>query len=198
MLVMDYMDIDLKEYLQQNRNQILLKTKIKIIFKIVKALCRIHEENLIHKNLHSGNVLHSKDKNDWYISDLGGCRDTNNPLKGIYGNLPYIAPEVIFNKEYTFKSDIYAVAMLMWEVMSEQPPFFDQKHDYDLALNIVDGIRPKIFPGTPSLFKELIEQCWDANPEKRLDIHTLWEKLEDINTSLHENSYRLIVVILIL
>jgi len=188
MLVMDFMDIDLREYLKQNRNQILWKTKIKIIFEIVKALCRIHEENSVHKDLHSGNVLHSKDKDDWYISDLGGCGPADKPLKSLYGNLAYIAPEVILNNHYSFKSDIYSVAMLMWEIMSEQPPFVNQKDDYDLALNIVKGIRPQIFTETPSIFKELIEQCWDADPVKRLDIKILWKILEDINTSLNKNS----------
>jgi len=188
MLVMNYMDVDLRRYLQQNRTQITWKTKIQIVFEIVKALCRIHEENSVHRDLHSGNILHSKDKNDWYISDLGFCGPANKPLKSVYGNLPYIAPEVIFKNEYTFKSDIYSVAMLMWEVMTEQPPFLNVKHGYDLALNIINGVRPKILPGTPLIFKNLMEQCWDANPEKRPDIHTLWEKIEDINKSFHENN----------
>ena len=84
---MNYMDADLRRYLQQNRNQITWKTKIQIIFEIVKALCRVHEENSVHKNLHSGNVLHLKDKNDWYISDIGIYGPANEPF------LPYIAPK---------------------------------------------------------------------------------------------------------
>jgi hypothetical protein len=95
---------------------------------------------------------------------------------------------VIFKNDYTSKSDIYSIAMLMWEVLAEQPPFFNCKHGYDLAVNIVNGIRPQILPGTPVEFKKLMEQCWNADPEIRPDIHTLWEKVEDINKSLHENS----------
>ncbi|EXX55972.1 kinase-like domain-containing protein [Rhizophagus irregularis DAOM 181602=DAOM 197198] len=188
MLVMNYMDVDLRRYLRQNRNQINWKTKIQIIFEIVKALCRIHEENSVHRDLHSGNILYSKERNDWYISDLGFCGPTHKPLKSVYGNLPYIAPEVIFKNKYTFKSDIYSVAILMWEVLSEQPPFSNIKHGYDLAFNVVNGMRPKILPGTPSIVKKLMEECWDANPEKRPDIHTLWERVENINKSIHENS----------
>src|SRR5436190_22006174 len=138
------------------------QTKIQIIFEIVKALCRMHEENSVHRDLHSGNILYFKDKNDWYIGDPGFCGPANKQLKSVYGDLPYIAPEVIFKNEFTFKSDIYSVAMLMWEVLAEQQPFFNCKHDYDLAINIVNGIRPQILTGTPLVFKELMEQCWDA------------------------------------
>ncbi|POG62253.1 kinase-like domain-containing protein [Rhizophagus irregularis DAOM 181602=DAOM 197198] len=83
-------------------------------------------------------------------------------LNSIYGNLPYIAPEVIIGKEQTFKSDIYSIAILMWEISSGQPPFINYDHDYDLAMHIVNGIRPKIVPGTPSEYKNLMKQCWDA------------------------------------
>ncbi|CAB5328354.1 unnamed protein product [Rhizophagus irregularis] len=33
-----------------------------------------------------------------------------------------------------------------------------------------------------------MEECWDANPEKRPDIQTLWNKIEVINKSIHENN----------
>ena len=43
--------------------------------------------------------------------------------------------------------------MLMWEISSGQPPFINYEHDYDLAMNIINGIRPKIVPGTPLKYK---------------------------------------------
>ena len=46
-----------------------------------------------------------------------------------------IAPEVISGKGYTFKSDIYSVGILMWEISSGQPPFISNY--------------PEIIPGTP-------------------------------------------------
>jgi hypothetical protein len=76
----------------------------------------------------------------------------------------------------------------MWEVLSEQSPFFNNKNDQELALNVANWIRPKILSGTPSIFKKLLEECWDANPDKRPDIRALWEKIEDINKSIHENN----------
>ena len=128
MLVMLSMDTDLREYLQHN--QLTWKERIRITFEIIEALYWIHEENSIHRDLHSGNILYSQLNNCWYISDLGFCGPAVKSSTSIYGNLPYIAPEVINGKEYTFKSDIYSIAMLMWEISSGQPPFINYEHDY--------------------------------------------------------------------
>ncbi|CAB4420781.1 unnamed protein product [Rhizophagus irregularis] len=178
MLVMQYMNIDLRKYLQQYHYQLTWKERIQIITDIIGALERIHYENAIHRDLHSGNILL---KSGFLISDLGFCGPADKPLESIYGNLPYVAPEVIIGKEQTFKSDIYSIAMLMWEVSSGQPPFNNYEHDYDLAINIVNGIRPKIVPGTPLEYKNLMKQCWDADPSKRPNSYTLQGKMKDIN-----------------
>ncbi|GES75119.1 kinase-like domain-containing protein [Rhizophagus clarus] len=90
------------------------------------------------------------------------------------------APEVIYGKKQTFESDIYSVAMLMWEISSGQPPFINYEHNYYLAMKIVSGIRPKIVPGTPLEYKNLIEQCWDADSLKRPSIRTLMIELKKL------------------
>ncbi|POG67693.1 kinase-like domain-containing protein [Rhizophagus irregularis DAOM 181602=DAOM 197198] len=180
MLVMNKYDIDLRKYLQQNHNQLTWKERIQIITNITLALRRIHDENAIHRDLHSGNILYNFGE-VFRISDLGFCGPADKPLKSIYGNLPYIAPEVIIGKEKTFKSDIYSIAMLMWEISSGQPPFIDCEHDYDLAMNIVNGIRPRIILGTPLEYKNLMKQCWDADPLKRPDSFILSKKMSEIN-----------------
>ncbi|PKC56773.1 kinase-like protein [Rhizophagus irregularis] len=172
--------------------------RIRIVVDIIDALHKIHHsENAIHRDLHSGNILF---KTKFCISDLGFCGPADKPLKNIYGNLPYIAPEVIAGKETTFKSDVYSIAMLMWEISSGQPPFNNYEHDYYLAMNIVNGIRPKIVPGTPLEYKNLIIQCWDANPLNRPNAKILQDKIREINlycqnnlnesTKLEENDIR--------
>ncbi|CAB4409549.1 unnamed protein product [Rhizophagus irregularis] len=180
MLVMNHMEVNLREYLKQNHNKLTWKEGIQIIYTIVSAVVDIHRENAIHRDLHSGNILFSQINQRFFVSDLGFCGPANIvPLDSIYGNLSYIAPEVIVKKKYSFASDIYSIGMLMWEISSGQPPFI-KKHDYDLAIKIINGMRPKIIPGTPLEYKELMEQCWDANPMKRPDIGTLLYKFRDL------------------
>jgi hypothetical protein len=48
-------------------------------------------------------------------------------------------------------------------------------------MNIVNGIRPKIVPRTPLEYKNLMNQCWDADPSKRPDIVLLLIKMREIN-----------------
>jgi serine/threonine protein kinase len=188
MLVVSQMDTDLRRYLLQNHHNLTWKERIKINVDIIDALLRIHKENAVHRDLHSGNILHLQSYNCWFISDLGFCGPADKPLGTIYGNLPYIAPEVIIGRGYTKKSDIYSVAMLMWEISSGQPPFIDYEYNYDLAMDIVTGKRPKIVSGTPLKYKELMERCWNANPKERPDIDTLWSEIMKINKSYHQNN----------
>ncbi|EXX53401.1 polo kinase CDC5 [Rhizophagus irregularis DAOM 197198w] len=181
MLVMNEMSVDLRKYLQQNHKQLTWKDRMIIINEIICALYFIHKEKAIHRDLHSGNILYSQLNNSWRVSDLGFCGPADKPSESIYGNLPYIAPEVIVGREYTFASDIYSIAILMWEISSGQPPFVNYEHENDIVMNIINGIRPKIVPGTPLEYKNLMKECWDADPLKRPDAYTLCKKIEKIN-----------------
>jgi serine/threonine protein kinase len=186
MLVMHKLDYNLREYLQQNHNKLTWERRMKIINDIAYALSRIHKEKSIHRDLHSGNILISQTNQVFNVSDLGFCGPANKPLNRIYGNLPFIAPEVIAKMEYSFASDVYSIGMLMWEVSSGQPPFV-YKDDYDLAIKIINGMRPRVIPGTPLEYRELMEQCWDADPTKRPKIFILKKKIANIYKSYLQN-----------
>ncbi|POG74694.1 kinase-like domain-containing protein [Rhizophagus irregularis DAOM 181602=DAOM 197198] len=108
-------------------------------------------------------------------------------MRSVYGNLPYIAREVIAGKEYTFATDIYSIAMIMWEISSGRPPFTNCEHNYSLAMDIVNGMRPKIISGTPLKYKRLMEQCWDADPAKRPSIRTIGNMIKEINRLCYRN-----------
>ncbi|RGB39988.1 kinase-like domain-containing protein [Rhizophagus diaphanus] len=160
-LVMVKLDIDLRNYLQQKNNQLTWKERINIAYEIILALVYIHNEKAIHGDLHSGNILNSELDNSWYAT-----------------------PEVIIGSEYTFASDIYSIAMLMWEISSGQPPLINYERENDIVMNIINGIRPKIVPGTPLEYKNLMVQCWDADPLKRPHANVLesfHSKLYDFN-----------------
>ena len=146
-----------------------------ILRSIILGLQSIHESNLIHCDLHDGNILCGVGEYVEYISDFGLCKPidyfknkANNTNNDIYGVLPYVAPEVLRGQPYTPASDIYSFAMIMWELTSRIPPFNDRAHDLQLGLEICrEGKRPEIIVGTPKCYVNLMKKCWDLDPLKR-------------------------------
>src|ERR1044071_3202500 len=69
----------------------------------------------------------------------------------------------------------------MWEISSGQTPFINYEHENDIVMNVINGIRPKIVPGTPLEYKNLMKECWDADPLKRPVSNALDIKMRRIN-----------------
>ncbi|PKK76944.1 kinase-like protein, partial [Rhizophagus irregularis] len=147
----------------------------------------IHLNNLVHRDLHLGNIL--QDDKNTYISDFGLCRPANEMNdQNIYGVLPYIAPEVLRRKPYTEKSDIYSLGIIINTLISGKKPFKDRLYDRFLMIEICrDGKRPEIRAEIPLILKDLIQKCWDEIPENRPTI----EEIIDVLTS-EELFYKLL------
>ncbi|RIB21121.1 kinase-like domain-containing protein [Gigaspora rosea] len=106
MMVMQYaIQGSLRKLLDNKYNDLSWKHKINNLYYIAKGLAAIHEANLVHKDFHSGNIV-NEDMYNPYITDFGLCRPVSqdSSSKGIFGVLPYIAPEVLYGEKYTMKS----------------------------------------------------------------------------------------------
>ena len=57
--------------------------------------------------------------------------------------------------------------MIMWELMTGRKPFWDQKNDIELIVKICENIRPPIIINAPKGYIELMQECWDSDPNKR-------------------------------
>ena len=80
----------------------------------------------------------------------------------IFGVAPYVDPKSFGrknnnNNKYTLneKSDIYSVGVLLWEISSGQPPFFNESYDINLILEISQGLRETPIPNTPEDYVKL-------------------------------------------
>ena len=103
MLVMCKMDIDLRNYLKQNHDRLNWKERTNIIYYIIESIHRIHGENAVHRDLHSGNVLYSRYSNEWYISDLGFCGPADKPL----GSIQYMEIFLILHLRLFLEKNIH-------------------------------------------------------------------------------------------
>src|SRR5207237_2963482 len=116
---------NLIDYLRENHSKLTLKNRIMILRYLCVSLYDIHEKDLIHCDLHSGNVL--IEGNACLITDLGLCGPVDEESSNkIYGIVSYIAPEVLQGGKNTKESDVYSVGMLMWELFAGHPPFNDR------------------------------------------------------------------------
>ncbi|CAI2201530.1 12422_t:CDS:1, partial [Funneliformis geosporum] len=74
----------------------------------------IHNKNLIHRDMHSGNMLFVEANEkiyQWQIGDFGLSHPANNTSinNEIYGVIPYIAPEIFNGASFSKESDIYSI-----------------------------------------------------------------------------------------
>ncbi|CAB4440468.1 unnamed protein product [Rhizophagus irregularis] len=151
---------------------------IEVLTKIIKCLSEIHQQQMVHRDFHLGNILFVSKKMA-FISDIGLYRKVDDVNEtSIYGVVPYVAPEVLKGKPYTQAADIYSFGMIMYFVATGRQPFADCAHDEVLVLNICDGIRPEIDEKiAPKCYIDLMKRCWDLDPENRPNSNELKEMI---------------------
>ncbi|CAG8600267.1 20727_t:CDS:2 [Cetraspora pellucida] len=175
--VMPYMsNRSLAEYLFNNFKDIIWKMKRDFLRDIVTGIKWIHEKQIVHRDIHSRNILIDSGPN-LVIADFGLSRpanDLDSSEHEICGIIPYIAPEVLEKKQYSYGSDIYSLGMIMWELTRGYRPFSDRNHDQYLILDICNGSRPIITKDTPHCWAILMQKCWHSDPLKRPTIDEIY------------------------
>ncbi|RIB05906.1 kinase-like domain-containing protein [Gigaspora rosea] len=174
--------------------------KLNLLQCIAYDLLIIHSQDLIHRDLHSGNILLNSFKSA-YIADLGLSITANIASKsnsdGIYGILPYIAPEILNKHQYTKESDIYSFGIIMWEILYGKPVPFDNNSEFQFQLKICNGLRPHIYENTAMCYADLMKNCWNMDPKKRptskeiYDTFSEWQNNEAILLELSESDKKL-------
>ncbi|RHZ82103.1 hypothetical protein Glove_114g191 [Diversispora epigaea] len=92
-----------------------------------------------------------------------------------------MAPETLSRGEYTQASDIYSFGMVMLEVLTSYPPYYNIPHDVNLVIKIREGLRPEIKCEIPQFLKEIMEKCWNSEPLNRPTAKELRSQLESYN-----------------
>ncbi|RIA98797.1 kinase-like domain-containing protein, partial [Glomus cerebriforme] len=169
-IIMPYYDLgDLVHYISEDFFNINWERKLNKLYSISNGLFNIHKQEVIHRDLHSGNIFFYKGSAnyvDTVIGDLGISKSATESTDDDenYGIIPYMAPEIFQGQKYTKASDIYSFGMIMWEFMTGRRPFWDRDHDTELIIEICDGLRPPIVTNAPEGYIDLMKECWHSDP----------------------------------
>jgi serine/threonine protein kinase len=190
-IVLEYANGSLNDQYNNNIKNRHWNEKLEILGDVIKGLKKIHENKMVHRDFHTGNILILLDENMYvaksgnlncnlYITDMGLCREVDNINEtNIYGVMPFVAPEVLKGKPYTQAADIYSFGMIMYFMATGKQPFFNCAHDSYLALNICNGIRPEINEQeAPKFYIKLMKKCWNSNPNNRPNAIEIEELIE--------------------
>lgn len=117
---MELCPLSLKEYLAINK--ISDDKKYKIIMDIMNVIKYIHSKNIIHCDLSLTNILIDENDNiklcDFGLGEYLGPCDKYIIKSKSYGTLIYCAPESLKDNKYSYKTDIYSLGIIMFEIIN--------------------------------------------------------------------------------
>ena len=101
--------------------------------QLANALFYLNKNNIIHRDIKPKNILLKNNKKDLVLCDFGFARiKTVRRVKTICGSPLYMAPELLEEKTYTDIVDVWAIGMILYEMIYGKHPYKDCKDIDDL------------------------------------------------------------------
>ena len=153
----------------------------KMIWHIFTQICQgvkhLHEHGIVHRDLKTMNVMIVKNKARFEvkIADLGVSRQLSEDtmmLQTFYGTPLYLSPELIENKAYNEKTDIWSIGIILYELASLKHPFVSDTL-LGLAKKVVAGKYSPIPPHYSSNLSRCIKWLLNLDFRKRPNIAQL-------------------------
>jgi NIMA (never in mitosis gene a)-related kinase len=153
----------------KNRKKLFSENQILDWFtQVCLALKHIHDRKILHRDLKSQNIFLTKN-NLIKVGDFGIAKCLNYTLEKVQtvlGTPYYLSPEIVQNRPYSFKSDIWSLGVLLYEMCCLKMPF-NAKSLPRLSLNIIKGI----YNPLPHIFskdlRDLVNSMLNVDPNKR-------------------------------
>ncbi|KAI8600659.1 kinase-like domain-containing protein [Dissophora ornata] len=141
------------------------EVKTRIAKQVSLGLTYLHSQNILHCDIKSANILLTKHM-DAKICDFGRARMVGQ--SGGDGRSPWMAPELFLEPpQYSCKSDVYALGMVMWEMASGCIQPYQGHSQESMIQSIKNGVTEDIPSKTPEAYAAYIRACWHRNPEER-------------------------------
>ena len=171
-LILEYCSSGSAVDLMLSMGRTLSEVEVSTIMEMVlKGLIHIHKINLIHRDIKGANILLSED-GCAKLGDFGvGIQMTDEQYRTSKKGSPYwMSPQVILNKNYDMKTDIWSLGITCMELVEGEPPYGDLKPE---------EVMEKIAKNPPKCgdiidvkehtedFVDFVNLCLEINPLKR-------------------------------
>ena len=201
-IIMEYcLGGDLFSYIEKRNFKLSEERAAEIIHKLCTAVYFLHQYGIVHRDLKPENILmmDKTDNADIRLVDfglgkmLGPGEKCNDP----FGTFSYVAPEVLEEKEYDFKVDLFAIGIITYLLVAGFLPFDDENSEKEIARQTVYEPTPfpkKIWNNISPEAKMFVDNLLSKDPDKRMNLgevlqHKWFGKfINNGGNNLNENS----------
>ncbi len=190
-VVMEYVPdaTTLREHCRAN-NLLPVERAVEIIYICAKALDYAHRRGVIHRDIKASNVMLTRDGRikigDFGIAKLDAVEITE--ILGTVGSPRYMSPEQLTDRPATAQSDLYALGVLMYELLTGRTPF-EGRTFADLARRIltdspvaVHTLRPDVPPALAAVVTRAMQKKptdrYASGLEIAADLTALYSELD--------------------
>ena len=148
---------------------------VEIMQQISRGVSAIHKANLIHRDVKPKNIMVFEDEDTGELTvkviDFGIVRDLDRstvPGQSV-GTLPYMSPEQINGDEVTQATDIYALGVIAYQMLTNHLPFNAQTYTQIYAMQM-EGVKVKpgdLRRGLPQAAEHVLLRALSYNPTDR-------------------------------
>jgi len=162
----------------RGRRAMSMTTALDFARQIASAVAHAHARGVIHGDLKSSNIMIGPDGHatvlDFGLAVRIDACEANadadstrlSPSSGAAGTVPYMAPEIIRGQPPTVRSDIWALGVLIFEMIVGRRPFAGDT-PYELASNILIDRRTRMESMVQGPIREVIDRCLCVDPAGR-------------------------------
>jgi serine/threonine-protein kinase len=154
---------------------------VRLLIQMCSGVQAIHNAGIIHRDLKPENILLTKEGNV-KIADFGIARTGHGPKLtehgGVVGTIDYVSPEYMLNSHVDWRSDIYAIGILAYEMVTGESPFKGDSVYATMTKRLKTDPAPpsKLRRDCPQQFDEIILKAMARNPEERYQSASLMEE----------------------
>ncbi|MBI0063292.1 Stk1 family PASTA domain-containing Ser/Thr kinase [Bifidobacterium apousia] len=151
-----------------------LKETLRILGEILDGLASAHRAGVIHRDIKPENIL-INDRGHVEITDFGLARAaaqaTLSSTGMLMGTAAYLAPETIENNEASPQSDLYAVGIIAYEMLTGTVPFASDNPVTIVFKHVHEDVPSlaRVCPGIDPSVAALVSEMTDRSPKHRPD-----------------------------